>query len=203
MNSFRQTIKGFVIRIPLNKEYIEKTKGGIYTVIGEEHLNIVRQYAEVIAVNKNSSEVEVGDTLVFHYNSIAPEYKGGRKNMPRNFLSSDDDYNYYYVADGSTHAVIKKDTKEIITLNEYCFIKPYKKEEVKSASGIIVELEKSVEGTDRPTSIITHINNHPELKVGDRVFLPTYTNYEIELPDEKKVWGVKTGFVMAKIVDDD
>jgi co-chaperonin GroES (HSP10) len=199
--SFKKTMTGYVVKIKPDEEFHNETDSGLYIATTYDNQRYAKQYAEVVASPDRDKEVSVGDILIFHFNILAYTYNNKKRLNSNHFISEDDEFSYYFVPKNMTHGVIKKDG-EINTLNGYCFIKPYVKQEVKSKSGIIISQKKEVDGADTDSRTeITHISNHDELKAGDVVFLPTYSNYEIKLPNIT-VWAVKSMLIKAKFIDD-
>lgn len=201
-NAFKSTVSGYIIKVDKDKEFIDKTDSGLHIVTRFDNQSHVRQYAEVVATN-NHSDVKVGDTIIFHFNVIAYSFTNKKMTHSNFYIKSDDEnYDYYHVPEGMVHARITKDGGDIVTMNGFCFIKPYKKKEVVSKSGIVISQAAKVDGRDSDTKTeITHINNHEELNAGDIVFLPTYSNYEIVLK-EMTVWCVDSKIILAKYYED-
>jgi len=194
---FKYSVNGTMISIPQNKITDDRADTGFEIVTKFDHQQHIIQYAEVVAVEKDEKIIEVGDTLIFHFNVTAYTYVRGVREISRHWMYSDEKNAYYMVPIDLYHAVIKKDGT-IIMLNDYCFVEPHKIP-AKEINGFIVHLEKEVDGRSSDTSAkLLHIDPNSKYKVGDIVALPTYGNYEIKLPDGSVVWAVKTNFLIGK-----
>lgn len=180
----KHSLNGYVVDVP--NAVKEKTESGIYLSKEYSFVENTKQYAKVVAVPQVKEVVEVGDIIVYHFNAIVKT-----KDTKGNFQTSDNqiDETLYHIPTGLVHAVIKQGTNEIIMLNDYCFLQPYKEEEKVSESGIIMEIQKEVSGAavNSKTNIL-HAPFGRGVDVGDYVLLDSYSNYEIELPNEELVW---------------
>lgn len=196
---YKNSVGGYIISIKKEEKMINKTESGLYIETKFNAESHIRQYATVVATIEND-EVKIGDTLVFHYNVTAYHYKNKIKRPSQYILDETDTEEYYFVPYSLAHAYVSKKSGKVNFLNGNCFIYPRKQEEKKTTSGIVLELEKELDNTKNHIGKIAMINedNDYQLKQDDEVFMPTYGNYEITMPDNKKYWCVEWKLFLAK-----
>lgn len=194
---FSGVAHGTAVSIPLNMIVDDNSKEGFVIDTKFDHQKFLIQFAEVVAISKNEKIIEVGDTLIFHFNVTAYTFKGGVRTPSNLMIHYDSEGAIYKVPSGMSHAVIKSDGR-VIMLNGYCFLKPHK-QEANLIDSFIISIERKVSGASPSTSAeILNISQDDNFKIGDIAALPIYSNYEIKMPDGSTFWCVRSKYLIGK-----
>jgi|TARA_E500000305_G_C3989509_1_gene221212 co-chaperonin GroES (HSP10) len=179
-------LSNFVVYVP--KKVNETKKIGDVEIYIETKFNEFEHRVmegEVVGIpEKYKTQVAVGDTLYFHHHVVI---------TPQVLDENNDLYQVNYSPDGGhatqSYIVKKKDTDEIIALDDWVFLDPIKPE-AKLKSDIL-ELVSFEEEVNYKGKIMYASDKIKELglKIGDVVWFTKNSDYEMQI-DDKKLWRV-------------
>tara|TARA_R110002124_G_scaffold282177_1_gene457125 strand:- start:104 stop:682 length:579 start_codon:yes stop_codon:yes gene_type:complete len=179
-------LHNFIVHVP---ETVKETKK-----IGDVEIYIETKFnefehrvmeGEVVGIpEKYKTPVSVGDTLYFHHHVVITPQVVDEKNKL---------YQVNFSPEGGhltqSYVVKKKDTDEIIALNDWVFLDPIEPE-AKLKSDII-EIVSFEEVPNIKGKIMYASDKIKELglKIGDVVWFTKNSDYEMQI-DDKKLWRV-------------
>jgi len=179
-------LSNFVVYVP--KKVNETKKIGDVEIYIETKFNEFEHRVmegEVVGIpEKYKTQVAVGDTLYFHHHVVI---------TPQVLDEKNDLYQVNYSPDGGhstqSYIVKKKDTNEIIALDDWVFLDPIKPEPKLKSD--ILELVSFEEEVNYKGKIMYASDKIKELglKIGDVVWFTKNSDYEMQI-DDKKLWRV-------------
>lgn len=179
-------LSNFVVYVP--KKVNETKKIGDVEIYIETKFNEFEHRVmegEVVGIpEKYKTQVAVGDTLYFHHHVVI---------TPQVIDEKNDLYQVNYSPDGGhatqSYIVKKKDTDEIIALDDWVFLDPIKPEPKLKSD--ILELVSFEEEVNYKGKIMYASDKIKELglKIGDVVWFTKNSDYEMQI-DDKKLWRV-------------
>jgi len=179
-------LSNFVVYVP--KKVNETKKIGDVEIYIETKFNEFEHRVmegEVVGIpEKYKTQVAVGDTLYFHHHVVI---------TPQVLDEKNDLYQVNYSPDGGhatqSYIVKKKDTDEIIALDDWVFLDPIKPEPKLKSD--ILELVSFEEEVNYKGKIMYASDKIKELglKIGDVVWFTKNSDYEMQI-DDKKLWRV-------------
>ena len=179
-------LSNFVVYVP--KKVNETKKIGDVEIYIETKFNEFEHRVmegEVVGIpEKYKTQVAVGDTLYFHHHVVI---------TPQVLDENNDLYQVNYSPDGGhatqSYIVKKKDTDEIIALDDWVFLDPIKPEPKLKSD--ILELVSFEEEVNYKGKIMYASDKIKELglKIGDVVWFTKNSDYEMQI-DDKKLWRV-------------
>ena len=179
-------LSNFVVYVP--KKVNETKKIGDVEIYIETKFNEFEHRVmegEVVGIpEKYKTQVAVGDTLYFHHHVVI---------TPQVLDEKNDLYQVNYSPDGGhatqSYIVKKKDTDEIIALDDWVFLDPIKPEPKLKSD--ILELVSFEEEINYKGKIMYASDKIKELglKIGDVVWFTKNSDYEMQI-DDKKLWRV-------------
>jgi co-chaperonin GroES (HSP10) len=179
-------LSNFVVYVP--KKVNETKKIGDVEIYIETKFNEFEHRVmegEVVGIpEKYKTQVAVGDTLYFHHHVVI---------TPQVLDEKNDLYQVNYSPDGGhatqSYIVKKKDTDEIIALDDWVFLDPIKPEPKLKSD--ILELVSFEEEVNYKGKIMYASDKIKELglKIGDVVWFTKDSDYEMQI-DDKKLWRV-------------
>ncbi len=179
-------LSNFVVYVP--KKVNETKKIGDVEIYIETKFNEFEHRVmegEVVGIpEKYKTQVAVGDTLYFHHHVVI---------TPQVLDEKNDLYQVNYSPDGGhatqSYIVKKKDTDEIIALDDWVFLDPIKPEpKLKSDILELVSFEEEVNYKGKIMYASDKIKDLG-LKIGDVVWFTKNSDYEMQI-DDKKLWRV-------------
>jgi len=179
-------LSNFVVYVP--KKVNETKKIGDVEIYIETKFNEFEHRVmegEVVGIpEKYKTQVAIGDTLYFHHHVVI---------TPQVLDEKNDLYQVNYSPDGGhatqSYIVKKKDTDEIIALDDWVFLDPIKPEPKLKSD--ILELVSFEEEVNYKGKIMYASDKIKELglKIGDVVWFTKNSDYEMQI-DDKKLWRV-------------
>jgi len=179
-------LSNFVVYVP--KKVNETKKIGDVEIYIETKFNEFEHRVmegEVVGIpEKYKTQVAIGDTLYFHHHVVI---------TPQVLDENNDLYQVNYSPDGGhatqSYIVKKKDTDEIIALDDWVFLDPIKPEPKLKSD--ILELVSFEEEVNYKGKIMYASDKIKELglKIGDVVWFTKDSDYEMQI-DDKKLWRV-------------
>tara|TARA_B100001094_G_scaffold83530_1_gene79848 strand:+ start:339 stop:917 length:579 start_codon:yes stop_codon:yes gene_type:complete len=179
-------LSNFVVYVP--KKVNETKKIGDVEIYIETKFNEFEHRVmegEVVGIpEKYKTQVAIGDTLYFHHHVVI---------TPQVLDEKNDLYQVNYSPDGGhatqSYIVKKKDTDEIIALDDWVFLDPIKPEPKLKSD--ILELVSFEEEVNYKGKIMYASDKIKELglKIGDVVWFTKDSDYEMQI-DDKKLWRV-------------
>ncbi len=179
-------LSNFVVYVP--KKVNETKKIGDVEIYIETKFNEFEHRVmegEVVGIpEKYKTQVAVGDTLYFHHHVVI---------TPQVLDEKNDLYQVNYSPNGGhatqSYIVKKKDTDEIIALDDWVFLDPIKPEPKLKSD--ILELVSFEEEVNYKGKIMYASDKIKELglKIGDVVWFTKNSDYEMQI-DDKKLWRV-------------
>ncbi len=179
-------LSNFVVYVP--KKVNETKKIGDVEIYIETKFNEFEHRVmegEVVGIpEKYKTQVAIGDTLYFHHHVVI---------TPQVLDENNDLYQVNYSPDGGhatqSYIVKKKDTDEIIALDDWVFLDPIKPEPKLKSD--ILELVSFEEEVNYKGKIMYASDKIKELglKIGDVVWFTKNSDYEMQI-DDKKLWRV-------------
>lgn len=179
-------LSNFVVYVP--KKVNETKKIGDVEIYIETKFNEFEHRVmegEVVGIpEKYKTQVAVGDTLYFHHHVVI---------TPQVLDEKNDLYQVNYSPNGGhatqSYIVKKKDTDEIIALDDWVFLDPIKPEPKLKSD--ILELVSFEEEVNYKGKIMYASDKIKELglKIGDVVWFTKDSDYEMQI-DDKKLWRV-------------
>jgi|MDTC01.1.fsa_nt_gb co-chaperonin GroES (HSP10) len=179
-------LSNFVVYVP--KKVNETKKIGDVEIYIETKFNEFEHRVmegEVVGIpEKHKTQVAIGDTLYFHHHVVI---------TPQVLDEKNDLYQVNYSPDGGhatqSYIVKKKDTDEIIALDDWVFLDPIKPEPKLKSD--ILELVSFEEEVNYKGKIMYASDKIKELglKIGDVVWFTKDSDYEMQI-DDKKLWRV-------------
>lgn len=176
----------------------EKEDGNIVLLEKFDNASKTKPISEIVSFpTKYEDVIDEGDNLLYHFNVLTFTLKDGKK-IDSDFKIKD---NYYYVPENMIHALFKKDGS-VKMLGDWNIVKPIKKKEEVTKSGIIIALNNDEVKVSHGLleGYIQHVNDEmsDELKSGDRILMSKHSDYSFKMPDGTVMWLVENRQILCK-----
>jgi co-chaperonin GroES (HSP10) len=170
--------------------------GSIIMLRRFENQDKALQYHKIVAVPKKyQDKIDVGDTLVCHFNIVVFQRKDGVETKSNYCVQGD----LFRVPIDMCHFVIKKDGSYVF-FNDDCLIAPEgNSTETIRKSGIIMpdlRTETAKKDTMLKGRVYAKSEEMTDVDVGELVGMSKYSDYAIELPDGEIKWFVNYSSVL-------